>query len=56
MKEFDVYGYYSSADFGYPEYLETFETQQEADEFVKDFERIPSRNAWIETRNIPIKQ
>ena len=57
MKQYDVYGYYSSSEHGRPgQYLETFETKQRASEFVEDFERIQGRLAWIEEQTLPIRQ
>ena len=57
MKQYDVYGYYSSSEHGHPgQYLETFETKQRASEFVEDFERIQGRLAWIEEQTLPIRQ
>ena len=57
MKQYNVYGYYSNSEHGSPgRYLETFEIRQQADEFIKDFECVPGRLAWIEDRKVPFRQ
>jgi hypothetical protein len=45
---YTVYGYYSPADIGHPSFIEEFESKEEADQCVKDFESISGRYAWIE--------
>ena len=52
-----LYGYYSSDDVGRPgQYLETFKTSEEAEEFQKEFQNVPGRYAWIETDTVFVRQ
>ena len=44
-----VYGYYSTSDVGFPgEYIDEFDNVTDADECVKEFEKIQGRIAWVE--------
>lgn len=57
MKQYNVYGYYSSSEHGRPgQYLETFETKQKASDFVNEFECVPGRLAWVEEKTLPFRQ
>ena len=57
MNCYNVYGYYSRNDFGRPgEYLETFETLEEATEYVEEFQRVSDRHAWIESQTDLLRQ
>ena len=47
---YTVVGYYSPSDYDFnPEFIDEFDSQEEADECKKDFETVSGRLAWVET-------
>ena len=47
MKTFAVYGVYSTEDY-HPSFIDEFDTLEEAQQCVNDFETVWGRHAWIE--------